>query len=163
MKSIIRQLAGYNVWANDMILKTIVPLPAEMHLQKMESSYGSLLDTVMHLADAGSIWWQRLKLSEKLIIPGKDFSGGMNEAAVLLMQQDKQWLDWMTETNERMMEHEFIYLNSKKEQVKQPVYQVLLHVFNHATYHRGQLVNMLRQLGIQKIPATDFTVFTRKK
>ena len=29
-------------------------------------------------------------------------------------------------------------------------------VFNHVAYHRGQLVNMLRQLGLEKIPPTDF-------
>jgi len=46
---------------------------------------------------------------------------------------------------------------------KQPVCQMILHVFNHGTYHRGQLVNMLRQLGIEKIPQTDFIVWSRKK
>ncbi|MBL0200663.1 MAG: hypothetical protein IPP81_11100 [Chitinophagaceae bacterium] len=37
-----------------------------------------------------------------------------------------------------------------------PVYQMLHHVFNHASYHRGQLVTMLNQLGADKIPGTDF-------
>jgi uncharacterized damage-inducible protein DinB len=40
---------------------------------------------------------------------------------------------------------------------------MLLHLFNHNTYHRGQLVTMLRQLGMDKIPATDFIVWSRKK
>jgi uncharacterized damage-inducible protein DinB len=43
------------------------------------------------------------------------------------------------------------------------VYQILLHLANHNTYHRGQLVNMLRQLGVEKIPQTDFVVWSRKK
>ena len=40
---------------------------------------------------------------------------------------------------------------------------MLLHLFNHQTFHRGQLVTMLRQNGIEKIPATDFIVFSRTK
>jgi uncharacterized damage-inducible protein DinB len=40
---------------------------------------------------------------------------------------------------------------------------MLLHLFNHGTYHRGQLVNQLRQLGIAKIPPTDFIIWSRKK
>ena len=44
------------------------------------------------------------------------------------------------------------YTGTKKEQFKQPVCDVLLHVFNHGTYHRGQLVTMLRQLGASNIP-----------
>jgi len=51
----------------------------------------------------------------------------------------------------------------KGEHFKQPIYKMLLHVFNHGTYHRGQIVNMLRQLGIEKIPQTDFIVWSRKR
>jgi uncharacterized damage-inducible protein DinB len=36
--------------------------------------------------------------------------------------------------------------------------QMLLHVFNHGTYHRGQLINILRQAGVEKVPETDFIV-----
>jgi uncharacterized damage-inducible protein DinB len=76
--------------------------------------------------------------------------------------QNKQWIEWISNAQEHMFQHEFIYLNSKKEQFKQPVYQVLVHIFNHGTYHRGQLVTMLRQLGVEKIPQTDYIVWTRK-
>ncbi|MGB3005447.1 MAG: DinB family protein [Chitinophagaceae bacterium] len=38
-----------------------------------------------------------------------------------------------------------------------------MHVFNHAAYHRGQLINMLRQLGVKKLPATDFIIWSRNK
>ena len=40
---------------------------------------------------------------------------------------------------------------------------MLHHVFNHGTYHRGQLINMLRQLGVEKLPQTDFSVWTRSQ
>jgi uncharacterized damage-inducible protein DinB len=62
-----------------------------------------------------------------------------------------------------MLDHVFQYYNSKREYFKQPIFQMLLHVFNHGTYHRGQLVNMLRQLAVEKIPQTDFIVFSRTK
>jgi uncharacterized damage-inducible protein DinB len=62
-----------------------------------------------------------------------------------------------------VLEHVFHYQNTKKEQFKQPIYQMLLHMFNHGTYHRGQLVTMLRQLGIQKLPSTDFIEWSRRK
>ena len=40
---------------------------------------------------------------------------------------------------------------------------MLHHVFNHATYHRGQLINMLRQLGVEKVPQTDFSFWVQNK
>ncbi|MGI8581133.1 MAG: DinB family protein [Chitinophagaceae bacterium] len=43
------------------------------------------------------------------------------------------------------------------------MYEMLLHLFNHQTFHRGQIVTMFRQLGFDKIPPTDFIVFSRSK
>ncbi len=64
------------------------------------------------------------------------------------------------------LENEFFqsiltYRNLKGDQFSQPVYQVLHHIFNHSTYHRGQLVTMLRQVGLEKIPSTDFIAWAR--
>ena len=113
--------------------------------------------------DAESAWWQRMKMQERVIVPSENFSGKMPDVSTGLMQQNRLWLDWVNNATEPALDHVFQYYNSKKEHFKQPVWQVMLHVFNHGTYHRGQLVTMLRQLGIEKIPATDFVVFTRIK
>jgi uncharacterized damage-inducible protein DinB len=162
MKELILQLSGYHTWANQQLIDLIQQLPGEKQTQTVASSFDSLLKTVIHLWDAESIWWQRLKLSERIVIPSETFNGNFNEAANQLLQQNRQWTQWISNAQEHMFQHEFIYLNLKKEQFKQPVYQVLLHVFNHGTYHRGQLVTMLRQLGLEKIPQTDYIAWSRK-
>ena len=43
-----------------------------------------------------------------------------------------------------------------------PYYQLFAHVVNHATYHRGQLVTMLRQAGFTNVSATDLLGVYRK-
>ena len=163
MKLIVHQLTSYNVWANDQILSVINGLPGELHTKEIESSFNSLFKTVLHMYDAESMWWQRMRLSEKVTRPSDDFSGTMKEVSNALLQQSRQWQEWTNAAQEHMFSHEFIYYNTKKEQFKQPVYEVILQVCNHATYHRGQLVTMLRQLGLEKIPQTDFIVYSRKK
>jgi uncharacterized damage-inducible protein DinB len=117
----------------------------------------------LHLLDAESIWWQRIKLQEKITLPSENFTGNIKDLSGLLLQQNKQWQEWTSNLNENGLQHEFIYMNSKKERFKQPVFQMLLHLFNHGTYHRGQMVTILRQVGVEKIPATDFMVWSRKK
>lgn len=163
MKILLQQLASCNAWANALLLDTALGLAPEQHKQTVESSFPSLLQTVVHMLDAESVWWQRVKLQEKIEVPSAAFTGGLSEAALALKTQDRLWLEWVNNAPNHMFGHEFIYQNSKREQFKQPVYQVLLHVFSHSTYHRGQLVTMLRQLGVQKIPQTDFIVWSRKK
>ena len=113
--------------------------------------------------DAESIRWQRLKLQEKIDRPSDTFSGDITTLVTLLQQQNRHWQDWVASASEHALQHEFIYYNSRKERFKQPVFQMLLHLFNHGTYHRGQLVTALRQLGVEKIPQTDFIVWSRKK
>ena len=163
MKQLLQQYATYNLWANKIITDRIAQLPPETIHKEMNSSFGSIYKTVVHLMDVESIWWQRLKLQEHVEWPGKSFDGNFEELSVQLLLLSKQWNDWIHSTNEVNLGHVFGYQNSKKEYFKQPVYEMLVHLFNHQTFHRGQLVTMLRQNGIEKIPATDFIVFSRNK
>ena len=163
MKELLKQFAAYNIWANQKLLDLILLLPEEKQVAEIPSSFNSLYKTVLHMWDAESAWWQRMKMQERLIIPSDNFKGSMADVVNGLMQQNKQWEEWVSNASDLSLEHVFQYQNSKREHFKQPVYQMLLHVFNHGTYHRGQLVNMLRQLGVEKIPPTDLVVWSRKK
>jgi len=163
MKQILTELSVYNIWANQRLLDTINQLPEEKQKQELQSSFKSLYATVLHMLDAESIWWQRMKLLERIIRPSDDFKGEMKELSNNLLNQNRQWSEWVKDANEHQLQHVFQYQNSKGEQFKQPIYQMLTHTFNHGTYHRGQLVNMLRQLEVQKIPGTDFIEWGRRK
>ena len=163
MKEILSRFAAYNLWANQKIMETILTLPEEKQKTEVPSSFSNLYRTVLHMWDAETAWWQRMKLQERIIIPSENFIGTMRDVVNGLNQQNQQWLDWVSNSTDNALDHVFQYQNSKKEQFKQPIYQMVLHVFNHGTYHRGQLINMLRQLGIEKVPQTDFIVWSRKK
>lgn len=163
MKDLLSQLAAYNIWANQKLLDVILALPEEKQKLEIPSSFKSLYTTLFHMWDAESIWWQRMKLHERIIRPSDNFNSSLKDVANGLLQQNQQWQEWVNTATEPMLDHVFQYYNQKKESFKQPIFQMMLHVFNHSTYHRGQLVNMLRQLGIEKIPPTDFIVWSRKK
>lgn len=163
MKILLTQYSTYHQWANQLIIETIEKLPKELQEQEVKSSFPSLRATLLHMWDAEAIWWQRMKLLETITRPSDDVSGSFTDIAKGLMQQSRQWHEWILGASEHMFEHEFIYFNSKREKFKQAVYQVLLHMFNHGTYHRGQLVTLLRQMDVTNLPATDFIVWSRKK
>jgi uncharacterized damage-inducible protein DinB len=157
MKELLKQYAAYNVWASQRVMDVILALPEEKQMAEVPSSFNSLYKTVLHMLDAENIWWQRMKMQERIIVPSENFKGNMKDLVNELNQQSKQWHDWVAAAPESLLEHVFHYYNKKKEHFKMPVYQMLHHVFNHGTYHRGQLINMLRQLGVEKLPSTDFS------
>ena len=163
MKQLLQQYAAYNLWANKIITEKIAQLPVDTIHKEMNSSFTSIYKTVVHLMDVESIWWQRLNLQEHVEWPGKSFEGNFKALSQQLIFLSKQWNEWVINANEVNITHVFGYQNSKKEYFKQPVYEMLLHLFNHQTFHRGQIITMMRQNGIEKIPATDFIVFARKK
>ena len=163
MKKVILQYAAYNVWANQRVADCITNLSDDQLHKEINSSFNSIYKTFLHLWDVESVWWQRVKMQEVVEWPGLKFTGSVLELAANLMHQSKQWKEWIDISTETVLEHEFIYKNSKREQFKQPVYEVLQHLFNHQTFHRGQLITMLRQVGVEKLPGTDLITFLRKK
>lgn len=163
MKEILKQYVTYNAWANERLSELIITLPEEQLHKNIASSFPCIHKTLLHIWDAESIWWQRMNLNKQVIWPGSIREYSIKEVAHELFHQDRQWTEWVSEATEAAIMDVFAYQNSKGEPFKQPLYQMLLHLFNHSTYHRGQLVTMLRQLGVENIPATDFIVWSRGK
>lgn len=111
--------------------------------------------------DASSIWWQRVQKHEQIVIPSLSFHPSIKDITNGILHQDQQWIDWVGEATEEMLLEKLAYKNMKGDPFEQPVSEILLHLPNHGTYHRGQLVTMLRQLGIEKMPQTDYILFSR--
>ncbi len=162
MKELLQQYAAYNIWATRLLVERINKLSHEQVNQEIASSFPSFYKTIQHMWLAEEAWWQRLKLVEHLDLQSDKFTGSFDELTANLDRQSLQWIEWVNGATESQLDHVFAYIRNK-EQIKMPVYQMLLHIFNHASYHRGQLVTMLRQLGEDTIPATDFSAYCRRK
>lgn len=162
MKELLQQYAAFNLWATQRITDVILQLAEEKINAEITSSFSSMYKTVLHLLDAESIWWQRLKLQEHVEIPSQSFNGSFAELQKKLLQQSSLFSEWVSNASEPQLQHVFAYIRDK-EQHKMQVCDMLLHLFNHNSYHRGQLVTMLRQSGVTKIPSTDFAAFLRNK
>ncbi len=163
MKKLFEQYAAYNLWANQRMMDVVNNLTDDQLKKEIISSFNSIYETVLHLWSAENVWWQRVKLMEQQTWQASVFKGSVLELTYNLIVQSKQWKDWVDLATEAALEHEFIYKNSKKDQYKQPVSEMLHHLFNHQSYHRGQLITMFRQVGISQLPNTDLISFLRKK
>ena len=164
MKEIVLNYTQYNVWANKAIIEIVNSLPNEDVEKELVGSFPSVRKTIAHIAFAESIWIQRLQMAEHIIIPNDDDHKPFAELC-------NEWLGYSNELlaftdkikDERGLQHEFHYTNIKGELFKSKVWECLQHVCNHSTFHRGQLITYCRQLGITKIPSTDFITFCRIK
>ncbi|MGG9960502.1 DinB family protein [Ferruginibacter sp. SUN106] len=163
MKELLQQYAGYNVWANNILFERIRKLSEEKIQQEIVSSFPSVYKTIVHMWQAENIWWQRLQLVENISPLSETFKGSFADAVAGLALQSRQWADWVNGANDTQLTDVFAFVRNK-EPFTMKVNDMLLHLFNHATFHRGQLVTLLRQLGeTDNIPSTDFSTYTRLK
>jgi uncharacterized damage-inducible protein DinB len=161
MKELLSAYAAYNHWAHARITEAILAMDEHLHQQIVQNSFPNLYATVLHMWDAESAWWQRVKRHESIVVPSKSFNPTMKEAVNGLLSQSAQWKDWLGEQDEALLHQSIPYRNLKGGAFSQPLFDILHHVFNHGTYHRGQLVSIMRELGEVDIPQTDFIVWTR--
>jgi len=162
MKKFILEYAAYNVWANETICSVISTLTDEQFEKEIVSSFSSIRKTVLHLWDAHLVWINRLEGVSLKAFPSESFLGTNEEIITGLISSSKKLKDLTESYDEDALQSIKKYATFKGGIVTSSLYQVLAHVFNHSTYHRGQLVTMLRQLGIMDIPKTDLIFFYRE-
>ena len=114
MKELLRQYAAYNVWANQKLLDLILSLPDELQTRDLVSSFSSLYKTALHIHDAESTWWQRVKMQERISIPSENLKGNMRELAAALVNQSKQWEEWI-KTPPNSPSSTFVIIRTQKE------------------------------------------------
>ncbi len=156
MQPLISSYAAYNAWANQCILLWLRTLDQNLLYQDVPSSYRSIDYTLQHINRAQKFWW--------LFITGQDtsrFDWSVFEGEVeRIMDEILAYSEKMKNGYSAFSESELaevLHLQAKWVTNQRPRYAYILHIINHGTYHRGQVVTMARVLGVTSgIPNTDF-------
>ena len=163
MKELLMQYAAYNIWANNLMIDALKKLPDEAIDLPMTSSFKSIRATVSHTWCAEDIWLQRLMNSDQPVWAEATFDGDFGDAIDLWQRASQDIANYVAEQDDTTLAEDLHYSDMKKNKHITPIFLVLQHVFNHATYHRGQLVTLMRTAGATTIPGTDFIAFVREK
>lgn len=132
--------------------------------REINSSFSTLRRTVLHMWSAEFVWLQRLQLEEQPVGMEKTFTGNFEQACTEWQDCSEVVKQFVArQFDDKGFEHVIQYYNSEKKSFKTPVGTILQQIFNHGTYHRGQLVTMMHQANINPIPNTDFITFARGK
>ena len=166
-QSDIKRLFGYTEWANDLALKAAGELADENLRRDVGISHGSIFGTLLHMAGAEWIWLERWHGQSPA---GKEaWALWTTESCADLATLNERWRDvidrrarFLAEIDEARLkaDQSFTLLNGDTNSM--PLVDQMQHVVNHATLHRGQVVGMIRQLGIAP-PSTDLLFFLRRE
>jgi uncharacterized damage-inducible protein DinB len=162
MKSHFSMLARYNAWANTRLYKMVASLPDASYRRDVGVYFKSLHGTLNHVLVADRIWMRRLtgegqapnKLNEIICddLTSLQAARTAEDTRILSFVDSLEHADFEKACEYRM-------LNGTTQ--SQPISEVLAHLFNHQTHHRGQAHAALTLVGIAEPDALDLLVMQR--
>jgi uncharacterized damage-inducible protein DinB len=154
----LAQLLRYNSWANQSLLTAI---PPEVLDVPMKSSFPTIRRTALHIWDAEWVWFERVNGRSPGDLDLEFFDGPFEEALRRMRKQNDEWIAAVESRTDDELSASIDYLNIKGEPFTRTFDEIVMHVCNHSTFHRGQIVTMLRENGVTEIPPTDMSVYFR--
>jgi uncharacterized damage-inducible protein DinB len=154
MKDDLFALQDYNLWANRLLLESLAPLTHEEYVREMGGGWPSIRGSLVHLAGATRAWAERFDGRDATALLAVDEVPFLADAARMLNDADARISTFLATLGPERLPAPLTWRNLKEEQKAAPLWAVLRHSVNHASYHRGQIAAMLRRLGGRPV-ATD--------
>jgi uncharacterized damage-inducible protein DinB len=162
----IRQLFDYTEWANELAMNAAANLSDENLRRDFGISHKSIFGTLVHMAGAEWIWWERW--NRRSPAKAEAWSLWSTDACADLPTLQQRWSDlihgraqFLSTLDQERLDAELSFKLLSGDPNSMRLVHQMQHVVNHATMHRGQIVGMIRQLGIDP-PATDLLFYLRR-
>lgn len=148
MKTFFEKWYSYNAWANRKLINCI---------EQQQVNDQKILTTMGHLLSANFIWLNRIKgLPKSEYKLWGEYS--LAQLKTMVEEADKQWIDFIQSQGDfnRLLK----YNNYVGDYFENNVEQIMIHLVNHGSYHRGQVAMLLRQKGFEPVN-TDYITYDR--
>jgi uncharacterized damage-inducible protein DinB len=158
----IRMLSRYAAWANDRLYEALADLPEHALTKPHPIVFGSILRTLHHVYAMDLVWRAHLQG-----IPHAFTTRTPEECPPFaeLRAAQKDIDGWYVRYSDDMQDGScdaivnFSFIGGGKGSMSRS--EIVLHVVNHTTYHRGHIGTMIYQVPAEP-PTTDLPVFLRE-
>jgi len=150
LKSHFIHLLKYNDWATRESAKS---------LKGFEKKDEKLVELLSHIVSAQKVWLNRTLKRDVYANPWQKHN--MEECISISTAQTSEWINLLESMGDIDLDKRIEYTNTKGEKFVNAIKDIVSHLINHATYHRGQIAQKVRALG-GKPAATDYIVYQRQ-
>ncbi len=157
----IKTLHAYNSWATALLFEALASMPPDQYLRDLHTSHGSIHGTLTHIVGGQKIWlsrWTGAAESGMLSVADVPGLAELKAAWEEVGLNTAKFLGGMTD---RKLQDTFTMTTSKGAQYTHTYSQAFQHMVNHSSFHRGQIVTLMRQLGARP-PDTGLIRFYRE-
>lgn len=151
----VRQLLDYNYWARDRQLAACAALSEEQFLREVGGSFPSVRDTLVHLVAVEWLWLERWRgHSPRSLLRAEDFPA-LAAVEAHWRTVEREMREYVATLSDEELRRSRSYVNTRGQTWTYPLGHMVMHLLSHQSYHRGQVTNLLRQLGVPP-PPVDF-------
>jgi uncharacterized damage-inducible protein DinB len=159
----LRVLLDYHYWARDRVLAAVDALTPEQYTRDLGSSFKSVRDTIVHVYYADWVWHSRwMGHSPSQALKPEDF-GDVAAVRVAWRDHEARMRAFLDNVGDAGVDRVYQYKNLAGQEFTSVFWHMFQHVMNHATYHRGQVTTMMRQLGADPGKAQDLIAYYRER
>ncbi|WP_433972422.1 DinB family protein [Tunturiibacter lichenicola] len=159
LKELLLAHLGYSAWATRRVLGACSVLTADQLDKEMGASHSNILRTLRHIHDGERVWLRRLIEVDNDRLPRGSAPEHSFESLVQywpgLWDGYRGWVDAASDDD---LTCEVSTVLPDDAVFRVPRWQIVLHAINHSTFHRGQIITMLRGFGVVP-PNTDLTAY----
>lgn len=156
-----RQLLLFTLWADRLVRDAAREVRPEDLTREAGVSFGSLLGTLVHMLGVQRLWLSRFTGQAAPTLPTPADLPDFLSLALAWEETHAELEAFLAALSEEQLAAEINWVSMEGEPHALPLWQPVVHMVNHATYHRGQVASLLRQLGYQP-PKTDMVYFFLK-
>ncbi len=150
-KDALRRLLEYTSWANHRAMRAAVTLSPEDFRKDMGSSHGGVRGTLTHMLSSEWLWLERFKgVSPEKPVDESEFRDliGLRDRWTAIEEHRDAWF---ADLPEEAVRRKVRYRTTSGLEQEAPLWQLIQHLANHASYHRGQVTTLLRVLGVAPV------------
>jgi uncharacterized damage-inducible protein DinB len=156
-------LVDYHYWARDRLFAAIDTLTDEQLRRPLGNSFPSVFDTIVHLCGADWIWRSRWQGESPMALPKPELYDDLRRVRAAWLDEERHIRAIVNRLGADGILRPIEYTGWDGKRQAQPFWQMLQHLVNHGSYHRGQVTTMLRQLGVQPAKSMDLIAFYRER
>ncbi len=161
LADVLRNHLNYTAWASSRLVEAASALTPQELVRDFATADHNVLGTLAHVYAADRVWLGRIEGNppEPFLVPEQDMH-------LAVLRNDwpalhERWKQWGTRLTEDLLHKDISYKSAKGDAFVTPTWQIVLHVVNHATHHRGQVSGFLRAMG-HIPPPLELTAFYRE-
>lgn len=159
----LRTMLDYHHWARDRMLDAVAPLAPEQFTRDLGSSFRSVRDTCVHIYFAEWVWHSRWTGLSPTAPLSPDRFPDVPSLRAVWSDHETNVRAFVETLGEAGITRTFEYRLVNGQPGAAVFWQMVQHVVNHASYHRGQVTTMLRQLGAAPPKSMDMIAFYRER